>query len=457
MKDPSINLSPEALLRHQVVSEVRGRVLAGQKVGAAIEEVRQLPHHDEDGSRHELSERTIYRWLEAFREEGVAGLEPKKRERVADSSVLGGKMVRYVKAQKQLDPEASVPEVIRRAELNGVVDSVDDVSRTTVWRACKRMGLPVKRGRRSAERDQRRFAYPHRMMMVIGDGKYFRAGASRLKRVALPVLDDATRYGLGIIVGTSECTEIFLDVFHEVVMRAGLMITMFLDRGPGFISGDTRTVLARLNVGLIHGEKAYPQGHGKIERFNSTMKQQVLRGFDGNPAVDPEIGALTLRLRHWLFNGYNHTKHESLDGQTPAERWHADTRDLVFPSDGWERHFTMSFERTVSNDNVLSYDGVRYEAPRGSASEEIMVTRHLLDDNALTVLHEGKETRLHPVDLAANADARRGCPRSPQDGFTATPTETAAQTGFDTDVKPVVDADGGFQKGPYDEQNDDNH
>lgn len=451
MKDPPINLSPEALLRYQVVSEVRGRVLAGQKVGAAIEEVRQLPHYDPDGSSRELKERTIYRWLRAFREEGVAGLEPKKRKQVADSSVLSGEMVRYVKAQKQLDPEASVPEVIRRAEATGVVDSVSDVSRTTVWRACKRMGLPVRRGKKSAERDQRRFAYPHRMMMGIGDGTHFRAGVSRLKRVALPVLDDATRYGLGIIVGTSEHTGLFLKVFHEVLMRVGLMITMFLDRGPGFISLDTRTVLARLNVGLIHGEKAYPAGHGKVERFNSTMKQQVLRNLDGNPAVDPEVEALTLSLRHWLFNGYNHTPHEGLGGQTPAERWHADTRDLVFPSDGWERHFTISFERTVSNDNVLSHDGVRYEVPRGSASKRITVTRHLLDDNALTVLHESKETRLHPVDLAANADARRGRPRSPQDSFVAKPTQSAAQTRFNADVEPVVDADGGFQKGPNDE------
>lgn len=450
MKDQPINLSPETLLRHQVVSEVRGRVLAGQEVSAAIEEVRKLPHYNPDGSRRKLSVRTIYRWFAAFRE-GVSGLEPKKRERVADSSVLSKTMVQYVKAQKQLDPEASVPEVIRRAEANGVVDSIEDVSRTTVWRACKRMDLPVRRGRKSAERDQRRFAYPHRMMMVIGDGKYFRAGDSRLKRVALPVLDDATRYGLGIIVGTSECTELFLKVFHEVIMRIGLMITMFLDRGPGFISLETRSVLARLNVGLIHGEKAYPAGHGKIEKFNSTMKQQALRGLDGNPAVDPETEALTLRLRHWLFNGYNHTPHESLDGETPFKRWHADTRDLVFPSDGWERHFTISFERTVSNDNVLSHDGVCYEVPRGSASEKITVTRHLLDDNALTVLHEGKETRLHPVDLAANADARRGRPRSPQDRFTATPAKTAAQTRFDTDLNPLVDADGGFKKGPYDD------
>ena len=456
MKKPPVNLSPEALLRHQVMSEVSGRVLGGQKTRKAVEEVKQLPHYNPDGSIRELSERTVFRWLKAFRKEGVAGLEPKKREKIAGSNVLSDEMLRFTKAQKQLDPDASIPEVIRRAEVNGILDSTDDVSRTTVWRTCKRMGLPVKRCRKSADRDQRRFAYPNRMMMVISDGKYFRAGPSRLKRVALTVLDDATRYGLGIVVCASESTEGFLEIFHQVVVNVGLMITMFLDRGPGFASGDTRTVLARLNIALIHGEKAYPEGHGKIERFNQTMKQQVLRGLDDNPAVDPSNEALTLRLRHWLFNSYNHTRHESLDGQTPAERWSSDTRDLVFPSDGWERHFTISFEGSVSKDNVLKREGVCYEVPRGSAGSKVTVTRHLLEDNALSVLHKGEETRLHPVDLAANADARRGRPRSTQDHFSAKPAQTAAQTRFDNDVDPLVDVDGGFQKGPYDEQNDDN-
>ncbi len=454
MKDLPIKLSPEALLRHQVVSEVRGRVHAGEKVGEAIGEVLKLPHYNPDGSSRKLTKRTVERWLEAFQKNGAGGLEPKKRERIADSMVLSDKIVDYVKAQKQLDPEASVPEVIRRAKNTGVIASIDDVCRTTVWRACKRMNLPVGRSKNAKQRDQRRFAYPHRMMMVIGDGKHFRAGASRLKRVALPILDDSTRFGLGIIVGTTECTELFLDIFHQVILRVGLMITMFLDRGAGFRSKDTQTVLARLNIGLIHGEKAYPPGHGKIERFNSTMKQQVLRGLDGNAAVDPDTAALTLRLRSWLFGGYNHTPHEGLDGQTPAERWYADTRDLIFPEAGWERHFTISVDRGVSNDNVLSHEGVHYEVPRGSAGSKIIVTRHLLDDNALTVLHEGKEIRLHPVDLAANADASR--PHTPQDCFKASPVETAAQTRFDNETKPIVDADGGFPERTSDEQHNDN-
>ncbi|MCP5118291.1 MAG: transposase family protein [bacterium] len=80
--------------------------------------------------------------------------------------------------------------------------------------------------------------------------------------MALIFLDDATRYGLAVQVGTSEHTALFLHGLPPVVLRHGLMKAMFLDQGPGFISDDTVQVLAQLPCRLIHGTKAYPEGHG---------------------------------------------------------------------------------------------------------------------------------------------------------------------------------------------------
>jgi transposase InsO family protein len=417
-------------------------------VGAAIEEVLELEHTDLKGKSRQLSERTIYRWWEAFKKGGIETLERQQRNRIDDSQVLSEAMLSYLKAQKQLDPLASIPEIIRRAEKAGVIAG-GEVNRVGVWRACKRLGLPVLRPRQRADRDMRRYAYPHRMMMVLADGKHFRAGSARAKRVALAILDDSTRYGLGIKVTTSETAEAFLVALSTVIRADGLMVSLFLDRGPGFISLDTHTVAARLGIHLIHGEKAYPEGHGKIERFNRTFKDQVLRGLDGNPAVDPDPAALTLRLNHWLGD-YNKTPHEGIGGETPRARWRSDERELEFPPDGWLRHFVITCKRTVTNDNVISIDGVHYEVPRGSAGRRIEVGRHLLKGNQLTVLHKGEDVRLHPVDLAANARSRRARPRTPADTF-STPPQTAAASSFDADMKPLVDADGGYKKGPEDE------
>lgn len=453
----SIELSHQALLRYRVVSHVLARVSAGLDTAAAIREILALAQNDPVlGRPVRLSERTVYRWLRGFEQGGLEGLEPHSRPTVPGSQVLSPRMLGFLQQQKQEDPVASVPELIDRARLCGIVGEDEGVSRTSVWRACRRLGLPLLRPRRAEERDMRRFAYARRMLMVLADGKHFRAGIGRLRRVALTLLDDATRYGLGVFVGTSECTELFLRVLHETLLRYGLMVALFLDRGSGFISDDTVAVLARLGIRLIHGTAGYPEGHGKIERFNRTMLARELRGLDGHREVDPDPAALSLRLAHWLEHVYNHYPHEGLGGETPAQRWNDDTRPLNFPAsrEALGSCFLITRRCRVSADNVVSYKGVVYEVPRGHARQKITVTRHLLEQDRLSVLHEGRSVVLHPVDLEANAYARRARPNLRPPKPPCAPT-TAAHRAFQADFDPIVGPDGSYPQGDEEDDDDD--
>ena len=104
MNEKPQRLSDEALFRHQVVSEVEIRVLSGMKVSAAVAEVLELYHQDLKGRQRSLSERTVYRWRAAFKKGGVNALEPVSRERITTSNALSKTMVRYLRAQKLLDP-----------------------------------------------------------------------------------------------------------------------------------------------------------------------------------------------------------------------------------------------------------------------------------------------------------------------------------------------------------------
>lgn len=306
------------------------------------------------------------------------------------------------------------------------------------------MGLPLRRAHRLEVADTRRYGYPHRMMMGLADGKHFRAGARRLRRVALTLLDDASRFGLGGEVGPSESTVLFLRGFHQVTGRYGILQAMSLDHGPGFISHDTEAVFARLGVRLLHGRVRYPEGHGKIERYHRTLQHKLIRGLDGNPEVDPDCGALTLRLNHWLREIYNHTPHESLGGETPAQRFHRDTRELELPPDrAWlDAQFQTTHERTVSGDHVVSLDGVAYEVPRPCRGR-IAVTRHLLSGR-LTVRADGREIEIHPVDPIHNAFDRRARPTQAETRRTDDRAVTAADRAFDEDFGPLVGTDGDY-------------
>jgi transposase InsO family protein len=439
------------LFRYQLISAVQARVLAGMGMSQAIGEVVNQPLCDARGQLRNVSGRSLYRWLVAYDKEGLQGLEPKPRPHVTASAVLPVKLLDFLRTEKAIDREASVPELIRRARLGGIMAENEPASRATVWRASDRMGLPLGRVRKAADRDMRRFGFPHRMLMVLADGKRFRAGSGRLRRIALHILDDATRFGLAVVVGTAENTQLFLRGLHLTICRWGLMKAFFLDGGPGFISDDTRQVAARLNIKLIHGTANYPQGHGKIERFHWTAFQHELRGLDGNPEVDPNPAALELRLSHWLYQVYNHTFHESL-GRTPHERWHDDPRELEFPLDRqWlDDQFVLTLERRVSPDNLIPYHDVDYELPRGYAGQRIRVTRRLLD-GTLSIRHEGRAVVLHPVDTSANAYSRRARKASPPPSPPRRPPKTAAALAFESDYQPLVDHEGNYPKGESDD------
>jgi transposase InsO family protein len=430
-----------------VVSEVRARVLAGCTRAQAIRAVMELPHVDHLGRPRTLFARTVSRWLRDHAEGGYAALEDESRRKTADSTALPDKFLKFLCREKHSDVDASVPEIIRRARVLGMIKPDEHVSRTSVWRAGRRLGIALTRRRRLADTDMRRYAYPNRMLMVLADGKHFRAGTARLRRVALVFLDDATRYGLDVMVGTSESTSLFLGGLREVVRRFGLMLALFLDRGPGFKSDDTHATCARLGIAFIHGTAAYPEGHGKVEKFNQTWAAQLLRSFDGNPAVDPDPQSLRLRLLHYLHSVYAKTPHESLDGETPEQRWNSDPRSLSFPQDqAWlDERFVTTFKRSVSKDNVIPYEGTDYEVPRGYGGTEIPIYKNLLH-GTLSVLHEGRLVAIHPVDLVANAYSRRA--RATQPATLETPiVQTAAQLAFQAEFAPLVDATGGYPKG----------
>lgn len=454
---PSSAPSSQALLRYAVLAQVEALILGGTAVSAAVRHVAGRDHADLDGRPVRVSPRTIQRWRAAYAEGGLAALEPKDRTRTTTSVALSEALVAFLRTEKETDPRASVPELLRRARARGIVPDDLLVDRTTLWRACRRMGLVTRARPSKREGDMRRWRYVHRMQCVLADGKHFRAGGERTKRVALFYLDNATRYGLEAIVGPSESTRLFLHGLYALVRQHGLPDVLYLDHGSGFNSADTLTVVQQgLDAWLIHGQVRYPQGRGAVERFNRTAHDQILRALDGATHVDPACSALTLRLRHYLAR-YNDTPHEALNGDTPRQRWEQG-RPLRFPENEADlyRRFVVRLPRKVSADHVIKMDGRLWEAPWGLAGQRVEVVCHVLDGR-LWVLHQGHMVELARLDPHANATDRRAAADAQGPVASEGIPTTAASLAYDQDFLPLVDPEGGFPKTHDTEDTDQEH
>lgn len=332
--------------------------------------------------------------------------------------------------------------------MNGLLSARGDVDRSTVWRYLQRRGVDTRRRRRKAP-DQRRYEYPNRLQLVLCDGKHFRAGPSLVRRLALFFIDDASRYVPTAIVGTGgESAHLFLRALYRLLRLVGRVDGIYVDHGSGFIANDTSAVLASLEIAHIIGTTAYPQGRGKIERFNLTAQEHLLRHLRGAD-VDPDPTALELRIEHFLREHYNRWPHESLSKSSPRERFVNDPRALRPYEDemALRRHFFVPEERVVSNDHVVQLEGKDWEVPRGLAGQKVTVRRDVLEAGRYFLEHNGDWLQLATVRLHDNARAhRRGVSTSTPEPATA--TQGAALASADEAYAPITQEDGGFMAPP---------
>jgi hypothetical protein len=158
------------------------------------------------------------------------------------------------------------------------------------------------------------------------------------------------------------------------------------------------------------------------------------------------LGALTLRIEHYLSEVYNRRSHQGIGGLTPEERFLADKLPLS-PLDDIEdtcRRFVITKRRKVSKDHIVMVGRVPYEVPRGYAGKLIDVTFHTLD-LTVWILHEGRLVQIQRVDPVLNATTRRARSLACEPARASPrPMPTAATMAFERAHQPIVGDAGDF-------------
>jgi hypothetical protein len=145
----------------------------------------------------------------------------------------------------------------------------------------------------------------------------------------LTVLDDHSRYALGIEACGDELGATARERLTAVFRRYGLPDAMLMDNGPPWSDpgGGSHTAftvwLMRLGVRVAHGRPYHPQTQGKDERFHRTLKAEVL---NGRHFVD--LAQCQRAFESWRHVYNHHRPHQALDLARPDERYRHSPRSF---------------------------------------------------------------------------------------------------------------------------------
>ena len=179
----------------------------------------------------------------------------------------------------------------------------------------------------------------------------------------LTVLDDHSRFVLGLVPCADETTETVPKALGAIFARYGLPTRRLMDHGPpwGDPGGqlDTRLVVWLLERGVrvSHGRPYHPQTQGKDERFHRTLKDERLAR---TPFAD--LTDCRDRFAEWLTTDNTIRPHEALGLEPPLRRYRFSSRTAIEPppplvfADGLE-------VRRVRSGGVLVDRGERYWVP----------------------------------------------------------------------------------------------
>jgi transposase InsO family protein len=200
------------------------------------------------------------------------------------------------------------------------------------------------------------------------------------KLYPLTLVDDHSRYCLGIAACGDETGTSVKSVLEGVFRAHGLPQAFFVDNGNPW--GDSqggewtkfRVWLLKLGVELIHARYKHPQSRGKNERFHRSMDDEI---FAMRPLRDRHDAQRA--FDHWR-DIYNHKRpHEGIGMRRPAERYRPSPRTMPdrLPEVCYDEGETV--RKLPLNKSVISFKGRDWNVPKAFQGELLAIRPHDTD------------------------------------------------------------------------------
>lgn len=262
--------------------------------------------------RFKISPRILYKWLDRYQALGAIGLTERSRRPHRSPLRTVAEVEAAVLAVRRENPVWGGRKIAASLRRQGQSPPAP----STVTAILRRNGEPMTAPGQKAWND-----------VALGHGRLH----------PLTVVDDHSRYTVVLEAADNQRHRIVQNATQAAFERYGLPDVILTDNGSPW--GDTAGQrLTKFGVWLIehgvapwHSPPRHPQNHGKNERFNRTLKAELLAGrtFDD---LDQAQRAFDV----WRHRYNHHRPHDALALAVPADRYRQSPRSfnpLVEPFD----------------------------------------------------------------------------------------------------------------------------
>lgn len=347
---------------------------------------------------------TIYRYYRLYMKGGFEALKPKGRTDVGRIRKLDEDAISQITYLHKEYPRLPATMIYQRLIENGTL-SKDEVSLSTVTRYLSR----IKQQNRESGKEYRRYELAHINEVWYGDssvGPYLRVGKKKQKTWIIALIDDASRYVVGIDIFFNDNFVNLMSVIRSAVIRCGKPKTFKFDNGSGYRSNQMELLGARLGSVIQYAPPRTPTGKAKIERWFLTMKTQWMANLNMNDfhSLDELRESLMAYVQH-----YNQTPHSSLDSRTPQDRFFDESSMIIRLDDQRiNETFLLEVERRVSQDCVINIDNVEYEVDYRYTGQRLLL-RYAPDLSKIYSVDRvtGEMSEIHLLDKRANSTMHR--------------------------------------------------
>ena len=358
-----------------------------------------------------VAERTLRRWLAAWRVNGIQGLERTRRSDAGQARKLPPDIEAHVRNMATRRPRPTAAAIYRevRTEMKargldaagytavaGIVRGIEPARIAVATDAAAYRDLHELVHRRDATAANEMWQADHTVLdvLVLGDG------GVPVRPWLTVVMDDYSRAIAGFFLTTAAPSAVntALSLRQAIWRKAdpdwpvcGIPEQFYVDNGSDFGSEHIEQACLALKVRLIHSRPGRPRGRGKIERFFRTINDMFLPDVPGRlikgkplsaPAID--LDELTARLERFLHEVYHRRKHGTT-GEEPLVRWRSGGFLPTLPE---SREALDMLLLRVPKPRKVGRDGIRF------------MGRRYVEPNLAAFVGEQVDVLYDPRDLA---------------------------------------------------------